>query len=78
MIGGIMNDPVVVDASGLSCPQPIILARRALKEHPKGQVVVLVDTGTSRDNVSRLAEREGSAVLVQETPSGGYRLVLTR
>jgi tRNA 2-thiouridine synthesizing protein A len=54
MIGGIMNDPVVVDASGLSCPQPIILARRALKEHPKGQVVVLVDTGTSRDNVSRL------------------------
>jgi tRNA 2-thiouridine synthesizing protein A len=73
-----MSDPVIVDASGLSCPQPVIRARKALKEHPQGQVVILVDTGTSRDNVSRLGEREGCAVAVTETPSGGFRIVLTR
>jgi TusA-related sulfurtransferase len=71
-------EPVQVDASGLSCPQPVILARRALKSHPTGQVIVLVDTATSRDNVSRLAQREGCHIEVQERPEGGFRLVLTR
>ncbi len=71
-------EPVQVDASGLSCPQPVILTRQALKSHPNRQVVVLVDTATSRDNVSRLAQREGCQIEVQERPEGGFRLVLSR
>lgn len=71
-------EPVEVDASGLSCPQPVILTRQALKSHPQGQVVVLVDTATSRDNVSRLAQREGCQFEVQERPEGGFRLLLGR
>lgn len=73
-----MSEHVTVDATGLSCPQPVILTRKALKDHPTGDLWVLVDTGTSRDNVRRLAEREGYQVEVKETAAGGFALVLSR
>ena len=73
-----MNKSHVVDASGLSCPQPVILTRQALKSRAGGRVDVLVDSGTSRDNCSRVAEKEGWSVAVEERPEGGYKLVLTR
>jgi tRNA 2-thiouridine synthesizing protein A len=52
-----------VDARGLSCPQPVILARKAIKEGAF-PLEVLVDSVTSRENVRRLAEKEGCAVQV--------------
>jgi tRNA 2-thiouridine synthesizing protein A len=73
-----MDDMRIVDASGLSCPQPVLLTRQALRDGGSGRIAVLVDTGTSRDNVRRLAEREGCHVDVEERPEGGYRLVLSR
>lgn len=73
-----MSDIKIVDASGLSCPQPVLLTRQALKETEQGSLAVLVDTATSRDNVRRLAEREGCTVAVEERPDGGFRLVLSR
>jgi len=56
---------VQVDARGLSCPQPVILARRAIKagEFP---IQVLVETVTSRENVLRAAEKLGCTVAVEE------------
>jgi TusA-related sulfurtransferase len=39
---------------------------------------VVVDTGTARDNVSRLAAREGCAVEVRETENGEFILTITR
>ena len=46
-----------VDARGLSCPQPVILTTDAIREgiFPFS---VLVDTVTSRENVSRIAEKK--------------------
>ena len=73
-----MNAVSTVNASGLSCPQPVILTRQALRDHPHGEIVVLVDSATSRDNVRRLAEREGCSVVIEEAPSGGFRLLLSR
>ena len=54
-----------VDARGLSCPQPVILARKAIQagEFP---VEVLVETVTSRENVRRAAEKLGCQVAVEE------------
>ena len=43
-----------VDARGLSCPQPVILAQRAIQEG-KFPIEVMVDTVTSRENVRRRA-----------------------
>ncbi|MBN1140029.1 MAG: sulfurtransferase TusA family protein [Anaerolineae bacterium] len=54
-----------VDARGLSCPQPVILARKAIQagEFP---IELLVDTVTSRENVRRAAEKLGCTVRVEQ------------
>lgn len=66
----------VVDARGLSCPQPVILARQAM-EAGQFPIEVLVDTVTSRENVRRAAERAGLKVHV-ETMGDEFKLTLTR
>ena len=64
-----------VDARGLSCPQPVILARNAIKtgEFP---IEVLVETVTSRENVRRAAEKLGCTVQVEEVEEE-FKLTLT-
>ncbi|MBN1659192.1 MAG: sulfurtransferase TusA family protein [Anaerolineae bacterium] len=65
-----------VDARGLSCPQPVILARKAIQtgEFP---IAVLVDTVTSRENVRRAAEKLGCQVKIQDL-GDEFKLTLTR
>jgi tRNA 2-thiouridine synthesizing protein A len=52
-----------VDARGLSCPQPVILTRKAI-EAGEFPIEVLVETVTSRENVRRSAEKAGLQVQV--------------
>lgn len=54
-----------VDARGLSCPQPVILARRAI-DAGQFPVEVLVESVTSRENVRRMAEKAGCKVAIAE------------
>lgn len=65
-----------VDARGLSCPQPVILTRKAIQagELP---VEVLVETVTSRENVRRMAERAGFQVQVEELRDE-FKLTITK
>ena len=48
-----------IDARGLSCPQPVVLVKKAIDKLGKGEIEVLVDTVTSKENVSRLARNAG-------------------
>jgi len=73
-----MTEIKTVDARGLSCPQPAMLARQAIQKLGKGTVEVLVDSGTARENVSRLARNAGWIVTVEEQPEGSYRIVLNK
>jgi len=66
----------IVDARGLSCPQPVILARRAL-EAGDMPVVVLVDTATARENVTRMARKAGFQVQVQ-AEGEEFRLTISK
>ena len=69
---------VEVNASGLSCPEPIIQTRLALKSLPGGETMsVLVDTVTSRENVRRFALGEGCSVEVEDTQDG-FKLIITK
>jgi len=68
-----MSDIKIVDARGLSCPQPVILARQAIAQG-KFPIQVLVDTGTSRDNVTRMAASSGHQVNVE---TKGQEFVVT-
>lgn len=73
-----MSDVVTVDASGLSCPQPVLLTKQAIRSAGEGTIEVLVDSGTSRDNCSRVAQKAGWNVTVKDRAEGGFKLVLTK
>ena len=65
-----------VDARGLSCPQPVILAQRAIQEG-KFPIEVMVDTVTSRENVRRMAEKRGCKVDIR-AEGDEFRLTLSK
>lgn len=68
----------VLDARGLSCPQPVLLTIEKIREVNQGEIVVLVNTDTSKENVSRAAASLGWQVK-QVIPQGlEYRIVLEK
>ena len=73
-----MSDVKIIDARGLSCPQPAMLAQEALKKAGKGTIEILVDSGTARENVSRLARNSGWNVTVEEQTEGVYCIILKK
>lgn len=73
-----MNSTIKVDARGLSCPEPVILTKQAMRQEGAASVEVTVDSGASRDNVSRAARISGWTARVVELPGGEYRLELSR
>ncbi|MDZ7335840.1 MAG: sulfurtransferase TusA family protein [candidate division KSB1 bacterium] len=66
----------IVDARGLSCPQPVLLTKKAVD---KGEfpIEVMVDTVTSRENVRRMAENWGCKVQVEDFGEE-FKLTLTK
>ncbi len=71
---------LTVDARGLSCPEPMLQAKNALKMVASGeQFEVLVETVTSRENVNRMAKSNGCKVVIEELEGeDGYRLLITK
>ena len=67
---------VEVDVRGYSCPIPVVRTKKAMEKSPKEVLTILVETVTSKENVSRLARNQGYSVKVDEV-SGEYRLTLT-
>ena len=67
-----------VDARGLSCPQPVLMTMEEMKKTGKGEIVVLVDTDTSRENVSRAATSQGWQVKSVDSEGTGYRVTITK
>ena len=56
----------LIDARGLSCPQPVLLFLTAAKKSPAGSFTVLVDNEASRENVTRAARNGGFTVDVTD------------
>ena len=67
-----------VDARGLSCPQPVLLALSKMKELSAGEIEVLVDNEVSRENVSRAANGQGWEVAEIKEEADDYRLILKK
>lgn len=68
----------IVDARGLSCPQPVLMTLNEMKRVNKGDIVVLVDTDTSKENVSRAATQQGWEVKSIAPEGIGYRIILSK
>ncbi len=66
-----------IDTRGLSCPLPVVVVRKKLLEMKNGILEVLTDTGTSRDNITRMAVNAGWKVEVQEK-YGEYLLTISK
>lgn len=71
-----MSDTIKVDARGLSCPEPVILAKQAMRQKGSTSIEVLVDSGAARDNVKRAAEKASWIVEIAELSDGEFRLDL--
>lgn len=70
--------PQIVDARGLSCPQPVLMTLDEIQKPAQGPLEVLVDTATSRENVSRAAESRGWRVVEVREEGQGYRITIEK
>jgi tRNA 2-thiouridine synthesizing protein A len=68
----------IVDARGLSCPQPVLLTIEKIKKIKKGEIAILVDTDTSKENVSRAATSQGWKVKGVKPEGTGYQLKIVK
>lgn len=65
-----------LDARGLSCPEPVVMIRKAMTSKENAYQMV-VDNVTAKENVTRYAQHQGYQVSVQEA-DGEYRLSITK
>jgi len=71
-----MGEIKIVNARGLDCPQPVVLAKQAIESHE--QVQVIVDNETALENVKRLGTKLGCAVNIEKKNDDYYEINLTR
>ena len=60
----------IIDARKLTCPQPVVLTKKALETND--EVTTIVDNETARENVSRLGKSEGCEVTIKSKKDGIY------
>jgi len=68
----------LVDARGLSCPQPVLLTLDKIKNLGQGELTVLVNTDTSKENVIRAAGSQGWQVKSVDAAGMEYKLTLEK
>ena len=66
----------VIDARGLSCPEPVIMIRKAMASNDS-QYDMIVDNNVSKENVTRYATHQGYTVDVTEKDNE-YHLVIKK
>ncbi len=69
---------IIIDAGGLSCPQPVLMTLDKIKEMKKGEIIIKVDTDTSKENVSRMAESQGWDLADIQKNGQGYQLTIKK
>lgn len=68
----------IVDARGLSCPEPVLLTLETIKKLGKGEIEILVDTDTSKENVSRAAQSMGWQIIEIQQEETGYKVKISK
>jgi TusA-related sulfurtransferase len=61
---------IEVNVRGYSRGIPTIRTQKAMREHPGEALLVLVDTGWAKDDITRLGANNGYAVKCQRTEAG--------
>jgi len=68
--------PVIVDARGLGCPQPVIMAKKAIEGNER--ITVLVDNDMAVENIRRMAGKMACEFSVKEKEAGIWEIALAR
>ena len=55
---------MTVDARGCSCPQPVLMTKKALEK--ENSFEVLVDNNTAKNNILRFAQSQGCKASVED------------
>lgn len=66
----------IIDARGLSCPEPVVLLRSAMLSGEQSYQII-VDNHASRENTTRYAQHQGYQV-AQEEQDGQWTLTFTK
>ena len=66
-----------LDVRGLSCPLPVVKVKNKLTGLKEGLLEVLIDTGTARDNITRMANNNGWKVEAKARDEE-YLLIITK
>ena len=56
----------MIDARGLSCPQPVLMVQQEVKRSAPSTLTVLVDDQCAVGNIRRFASSQGYTVTVTE------------
>jgi tRNA 2-thiouridine synthesizing protein A len=68
----------LVDARGLSCPQPVLMTLAQIKKTSSNEVEIIVDNDVSRENVCRAAQSQGWNISeILEEPEQ-YRIMISK
>ncbi|MGM0547786.1 MAG: sulfurtransferase-like selenium metabolism protein YedF [Bacillota bacterium] len=62
-----------IDAKGLACPKPVVLAKKAISSNQ--EVLVIVDNQTAANNLKKLAKKMGAEVSVVEESETEFKVM---
>ena len=68
--------PEIINAKGLGCGEPVILAKNALEIY--NEITVIVDTRTALENIRALGVHTGCIVDIVGEPSDVYSIHLKK
>ena len=67
----------MIDTRGLSCPTPVVMVQKAIKDGAPAKLEVLADAKVAVENITRLANTNGYQVSVMEDGLD-FKLTLTK
>lgn len=68
----------IIDGRGLSCPQPVLMTLKDIKQGRTSEIVVLVDTDSARENVCRAVSDQGWQVKSIDPEGEGFRITVVK
>jgi tRNA 2-thiouridine synthesizing protein A len=68
----------VLDARGLSCPQPVMMALEEIKAGETDEITIMVDTDTAKENVSRAVKSQGWSIGDIQAEGGSYSITIKK
>ncbi|HKL10393.1 MAG TPA: sulfurtransferase TusA family protein [Clostridia bacterium] len=54
-----------IDTRGMSCPQPVLMTKKAIDNSPEG-LEILAGDNTAKNNIKRFLESKGFSVEIEE------------